>query len=317
MINLVRIEKHLYEELSDIDGFLGQVEQIYNSGFHITAKNGDLLYFQGEKRLQSPFSLALDVDVNRWISDVSLSIGDAFSIDRERIYSLTNRYVSVSILQPIVIDRRNADAGASSDREAMGACPREIIGRLLLKGRFDGLLGVLEVLKERWPVLGFAAPEKPNLWSRSALPAVINLMKSSADHDAELFEHACDTLVGLGPGLTPSGDDLLVGFLATQYKFDSPIKRWLYDSGLIERIIRKQKEKTTSVAFQFLKCASEGLFSEILIDVIDSIIARDHSHGKKQYPVLDDFLRWGHTSGTDTMVGVVVALCALIDVEGK
>jgi hypothetical protein len=108
-----------------------------------------------------------------------------------------------------------------------------------------------------------------------------------------------------------------VGFLAIQDRFASPIRKWLYDSGLISRIIGKQKGRTTTVSFQFLKCAVEGRFSETLIKVVDGVMCRDHAHEETGYAVIDDFLGWGHTSGTDTLVGVVVALCTLMAPEGN
>lgn len=319
MINVVRVERQLYRELSDIEGYLGRVEQIYNHGFHITSPNAGLIYFQGEKWLQSPFSIALDVEVDRWMSTVSLSTGDDLFITRGRIYSSTNRDVLFSIYDPKVVDLRLSAAPDSRDRQAMGAQVREIVGRVLLKGRSDGLLRVLEMLGESRSELNSPAGmnEKPNLWSRSALPGVTDLMKSSVNNDPGLFEKACDTLIGLGPGLTPSGDDLLVGFLAIQYRFASPIRKWLYASRLINRIIGKQKGRTTMVSFQFLKCAAEGRFSETLLKVVDGVMSSDHVHEETYYHVIDDFLSWGHTSGTDTLVGVVVALCTLMAADGK
>jgi hypothetical protein len=319
MINVVRVEKQLYRELSDIEGYLGRVEQIYNRGFHITSPNTGLIYFQGENWLQSPFSIALDVEVDRWMSAVSLYPGDDFSIGRGRIYSSTNRDVLFSIDDPKVVDLSPAAIWDSHDREAMGVRVREIAGRVLLKGRSDGLLRVLGMFGESWPELNPPAGtyEKPNLWSGSALPGVTALVRSSVNKDPGLFEKACDALIGLGPGLTPSGDDLLVGFLAVQERFASPIRKWLYDSGLINRIIGKQKGRTTTVSLQFLKCAAEGRFSETLLKVIDGVMFQDRAHAETEYAVIDDFLGWGHTSGTDTLVGVVVALSTLTAADGK
>jgi hypothetical protein len=319
MINVVRVESQLYRELSDIEGYLGRVEQIYNHGFHITSPIAGLVYFQGGKWLQSPFSIALDVEMDRWMSAVSLSPGDDFFIGSGRICSSTNRDVLLSINDPKVVNLRPAATFDSHDREAMGAWVRQVAGRVLLKGRSEGLLRILGMLGESSPELNPPAGkhEEPNLWSGSALPGVAALLKSSVNNDPGLFEKACDALIGLGPGLTPSGDDLLVGFLAIQDRFASHIRKWLYDSGLINRIIRKQKGRTTTVSFQFLKCAAEGRFSETLLKVIDGVMFREHTCEETEYAVIDDFIGWGHTSGTDTLIGVVVALCTLMAADRK
>jgi len=312
MINVVRIDKQVYRKLSDCKGELGQVEHIYNNGFHMVTENGDLLYFQGEKWLQSPFSIGLDVDVNRWIDDVSLSKGDVICVDGERIYSLNNRNLNLYVHGPTILDLINTQTFSSYSTNTVLLWAQEIVDRLLALARFDGLLATLDILKNHWPELRIDYFEKPNCWSQSASPGIINLLQSSVDKKSGLFKHAWDTLIGLGPGLTPSGDDLLVGYLAVHYKFNSPIKRWIYNAGIIDQIVKKSRGKTTSVSWQFLTCASHGLFSEILLRVINSFIISSRCYSQKRDSVMDDFLSWGHTSGTDTMVGVLLGFFTLI-----
>lgn len=317
MINILRIEKQIYKQIYDHKELLGQVEHIYNNGFDIVSENGDLLYFQGEKWLQSPFSIVLDADLNRWIADVSLSKGDVFCIDGERIYSLNNRNVNLHIHEPTVIDLKNTTTFNSYSKNDIVSWAQEIVDRLLPKGRFEGLLATLEILKDSWPELQIDHLEKPNRWSQSALPGIRKLLKSSVDKESGLFKDAWDTLIGLGPGLTPSGDDLLVGYLAIQYKFNSSIKSWLYNSGILDHIVGSNKGKTTSISRQFLTCASNGLFSEMLLCVINCIIIKNQIYKKKRYSVLDDFLCWGHSSGRDIMVGILMGFFTLIAVTEK
>jgi len=317
MINIVRIEKHLYETVCDRKGLLGHVEQIYHTGFHVTTGTGDIVYFQGGPWLQSPFSIVLDGDVNRWMSDVSLSHGDTLCIDGDGIHSSNNAHVKLRIHEPEVIDLQHTAIFTAFDESSILSWAQEIVHRLSSYGRCEGVLATLGIFKECWPELHVYDIGRPNRWSQSALPGIMNLLHAAVARDAGLFEHAWDTLTGLGPGLTPSGDDLLVGFLSIQHKFNSPIKRWVYTPGVIDHIVRKNDHKTTSISAQFLKCASNGLFSEQLMHVIDSIVTRNQAHKKKRYSALDDFLRWGHTSGTDTMVGVLMGLFTLVAVEGN
>jgi hypothetical protein len=311
MINAVRMDKQVYEKFHDRKDVLGHVEHVYNNGFQVISEHGDLLYFQGGKWLQSPFSVVLNVDVNRWIADVSLSTGDVICIDGELIYSLNNANVNVLVHEPTVIDLRKTQTFNSFSKNNILSYAQDIVDKLLLLGRFEGLLTTLDVLKKCWPELQIDYREKPNLWSQSAAPGIKKLLQSSIDKQSRSFKNAWDTLIGLGPGLTPSGDDLLVGYLSIHYKFNSTIKRWLYGAGIIDQLVRTNDCKTTSISRQFLLCAANGLFSEILLRGINSVTISDQSHNKKLHSGIDDLLCWGHTSGTDTMVGVLMGLFTL------
>jgi hypothetical protein len=147
MVKVLRIEKQIIKKLYESNGLLGNVEHIYHNGFYLKSKNGDLLYFQSGKWLQSPFSVVLDVDVHRWISDVSLTQGDVFCIDNEQIYSSTNRNVKLRVHEPRVVDLTNTVVIDSYEQDEILLMAQEIVNRLLSCGRNEGVLATLEIFK--------------------------------------------------------------------------------------------------------------------------------------------------------------------------
>jgi hypothetical protein len=113
-------------------------------------------------------------------------------------------------------------------------------------------------------------------------------------------------LVGLGEGLTPSGDDFLVGFLAVlhitgflPYRADSPIH------GQFNQCIRLG---TSQLSGEFLCCAFAGHFAEPLTMLVRALCAP----ATDAWPVRAATLAAvGHSSGVDAMVGIALG-CRLL-----
>ena len=99
------------------------------------------------------------------------------------------------------------------------------------------------------------------------------------------------TLVGRGPGLTPSGDDFLCGWLWAWHRINHPQLAPLAEA------VARTRTATTDISQNFLTLALEGYFVESL--------------KMAEYAPLDGFraLReQGATSGVDTLSGVRFAL---------
>ena len=110
-------------------------------------------------------------------------------------------------------------------------------------------------------------------------------------------------MLGLGEGLTPSGDDCLVGALAVVHRF---ARSWLDAHPEIERVVRAASlTATNAIAREFVTHALAGRFSESLIDLLSAQSAKDIEGA------VTHLLRMGATSGADTLHGIRLALCAL------
>jgi hypothetical protein len=109
-------------------------------------------------------------------------------------------------------------------------------------------------------------------------------------------------LVGLGPGATPSGDDLLVGLcaglLATGHPLARPFARQVADQAA---------GRTTALAETFLWHAGRGEFAERVQRTAGAILSGDEIGTQA---AVWDALAWGATSGADLLVGVLVGITA-------
>ncbi|HEY8198143.1 MAG TPA: DUF2877 domain-containing protein [Candidatus Limnocylindrales bacterium] len=163
----------------------------------------------------------------------------------------------------------------------------------------------LSMAAELTPVggLGRAADDPLRAWA-----AITSLRSAAGAMDGKLLDRASQTLIGRGPGLTPSGDDVLVGFNAAMAAADHPLAR-----AAALRIAVTARGRTTDVAQSYHDAAARGAYAEHLHDVIQALVAVD---GDTLEPAIARMLAWGATSGADTLLGILLASDALAAMRG-
>ena len=109
-------------------------------------------------------------------------------------------------------------------------------------------------------------------------------------------------LMGLGPGLTPSGDDYLVGLLAG---LESTGHR--AHPALATAVAYAAPTRTTAIGASVLRHAARGAFAERLHDVLAAIARGDDDDIDR---AIGRAMAYGASSGADTLVGLFVALDA-------
>ncbi len=102
-------------------------------------------------------------------------------------------------------------------------------------------------------------------------------------------------LIGLGSGLTPAGDDALVGMLASLKGSDHFIR--------LAKIIKGSLKKTNWVSQGYLECAAIGEFG---IEVANFIRACEHKNNLELS--IKAISQVGHSSGTFFMLGFIGGL---------
>jgi hypothetical protein len=115
------------------------------------------------------------------------------------------------------------------------------------------------------------------------------------------------TLVGAGEGLTPSGDDVIVGALAG---LDAAGEASREASPLRARLcaaLETATSPTTRLAAQMLDAAVAGLYAEPVLEVLGALAAGGATPGGLERAVRS-LLAMGHRSGADTLRGIVAAL---------
>lgn len=103
-------------------------------------------------------------------------------------------------------------------------------------------------------------------------------------------------LIGLGPGLTPSGDDFLCGVLAGLTMCGGCLARFAV---LLKEQITQNLQNTNDISRAFLECALQNRYSAAVNALLDIPCAEE---------ILASFGQIGHSSGIDTLCGVLYIL---------
>jgi len=141
--------------------------------------------------------------------------------------------------------------------------------------------------------------------ARLAAPRLKRLTAALRDADPSAAGMAAESLVGLGPGLTPSGDDVLIGVAAVITATATPCT---LDATFLRRAVHTSSTRTTTVSATFLRHAAAGEFSGALHGLMAALIGPDPSD---MAATIERSVAYGATSGADTLVGVLMALDAL------
>jgi hypothetical protein len=110
--------------------------------------------------------------------------------------------------------------------------------------------------------------------------------------------HEAAQLIGLGPGLTPSGDDYLGGVLVAL--------RWVGRGAQADSLWRwlepRLSERTSAISAAHLAAAAGGEVHEALHDLLTDLAAWESPDLVPRLSRLDAL---GHTSGWDALAGIV------------
>jgi len=121
---------------------------------------------------------------------------------------------------------------------------------------------------------------------------------------------AAERLIGLGPGLTPSGDDMLCGLLVAMRRLGhaagAPRAVWFAD-WLAATVTYHARTSTTPISATLLHCAARGEASREVLAVLHGLTGR-----RPLAPAVHRLLEVGHTSGADLLWGIHAGLSAVL-----
>jgi hypothetical protein len=108
-----------------------------------------------------------------------------------------------------------------------------------------------------------------------------------------------ETLIGLGPGLTPSGDDFLGGVLIALRALGWPdvsdtVGRWL---------LGRANTRTHPISYAHLRCAADGAGAAVLHDALAALMSPGAPGLRAR---LDAVAAMGHSSGWDALAGMAL-----------
>jgi len=147
---------------------------------------------------------------------------------------------------------------------------------------------------------------------------ILNLQNALKTGEEERIAEESIKLLGLGPGLTPLGDDFLLGVLLALNRWGHLLSIDLPEdqknkpgsaptiliNGLNQIILENTGVKTTKISASLLACAAEGAADERLLVILDGLF----SGSTFTQNDLRNMLRWGNSSGITVLAGMISVL---------
>jgi hypothetical protein len=147
-----------------------------------------------------------------------------------------------------------------------------------------------------------------SLFSQRLNEGISTIFRSARDLDPHLADDAVSTLIGLGSGLTPAGDDFLVGFMVGLIsRLGNDRKREIYIAQIGESI-QSNFTRTNDISRTYLKHAVHGQVSRNLAELAEAICGGWTD--VRLYERAAATMNSGHSSGMDTITGLLLGLAA-------
>ncbi|MHB1134895.1 MAG: oxamate carbamoyltransferase subunit AllH family protein [Chloroflexota bacterium] len=135
-----------------------------------------------------------------------------------------------------------------------------------------------------------------------AYPHMVATLAALEAGEAERAAAAAAPLLGLGDGLTPSGDDFLVGLASALLAAGHPGA-----SAFAKDCFARARGRTTTVSEATLRHAARGEFGERVQNLLHALLFGDESEVARR---VSEMLAWGHSSGADCLLGILLGLAA-------
>ena len=158
---------------------------------------------------------------------------------------------------------------------------------------------------------GFISPEKVEInGSLSIDLKTTPLLEGFSTNDTHQNVQNAKKLIGLGQGLTPSGDDFLVGLLlafSISRKDNFSEKEWG------KQVVKESKKNTNIISYSAIKYAAIGKTRETIAVFIETLVQAQTDNQVKQ--ALSTVMKIGSSSGTEMAWGILNGLTLLLKQE--
>jgi hypothetical protein len=190
------------------------------------------------------------------------------------------------------------------DRETVASHTRLLAQYLTKKLYLEGLAPLVEPLLLHQPL-------QTTPLSKMAMPHLRMLVQATSHQDNAGIEKATRGLAGLGPGLTPSGDDVLGGFSAVMALLSSILSTDSTSrSDVASNISEVAIPRTTKLSGVLLKHAAQGEIGEQFGSFLLTLTLPIDKFETVQ-KAADQVLTFGASSGGDTLLGILLGLRTL------
>lgn len=279
-----------------VDGEEGVIHGVFDGAINILLASG-LISLVPEAVERGPLNVTLRLPVGlRNISSLGVRTGDKVRV-RESTLELGSHHRVSFRSAGIYVPKRKFTLPMLADDEI--AANLEVARKTaLLFGNMAGLGGLLAMLRPG------AAPQGLNIFASAAVHRIVRLEEAFFSEDEDLVRGAVSELIGLGPGLTPSSDDMLAGLVLLSVLFAENRGSPSRASRLIAQAASAEaRGRTTTLSEEYLMQAALGRGNEPVLRFCTALLTGGRRAVERE---MSSVLSIGGTSGTDTVLGILL-----------
>ncbi len=140
---------------------------------------------------------------------------------------------------------------------------------------------------------------------RMLFSIVSDLLEAAKKQNYSKFTSFCVSLLGLGEGLTPSGDDLVAGVCYIFSLLEVECVKFIkFKNDFMTLMNKEARRKTNRLSAALIDAASKQAINDPIKSLVDEIFYEDCI----TYRLLSDLAVAGHTSGYDCLTGVILGI---------
>ena len=291
-------------------GLAGTVIATFSRSCWLETPGGQLFAVTDDRSGEGPLAAGAVLPDGLALAEMGVNEGAelvADGVDFRLGDRLILRTAAVSLWRPAPLGPR-----ASNDEVAQRL--RALIDSISEDVPADGLAPLIDHLDQLAygdvPVL-----DDVDLAPRLAIPSVGLLAEGVVQGDESAVDQAAQGLIGLGPGLTPSGDDMLCGVmvalrtaLGSVSPKEAPLNgffqsRWFPIVDGLSRSIVHHIARTNRISAALLEQAALGVGSAAQHQVAKCL--HESTPATNLETAAARLVQWGHTSGWDSLIGIL------------
>jgi hypothetical protein len=281
-----RCSEYILDNNNTIDLELGKIHSIFNKSLNIRFNFG-LVNIIEDESLNLPFSIELDKPIvehiiwNSYIDDVVI-----FSHKEKK---LLFKYINLEL------DLNNSPYECSLDNKDFN---KDIFE--------DNFNTVVNFIHNSSIENGFGIENK------RMINELLETKESGVDFykyinklrglngEYEEIESIFNYFIGRGRGLTPSGDDFILGVIAIL----KVVNQDILSTGLYKYLQEYGNKRTTDISLEYLKHVCYGRVGSLTKKLCESVFINKNDIENN----LIELSKKGHTSGIDTIMGILVGM---------
>ena len=283
----------------------GHVHSVFNSSFNLSF--GDhLVHIGAVENGVAPFGIGLE-QVNATLLTNLLAVDLEVFWDEASASIVFPKGICLSLCKVIWTNHkvRSIDFQSQSLEESITFLADKLL-------QADWTTGIAETEEIKKRIIHYLVHSTPSDEDGLVIDKLESLLRLACNDSAVDAIEVFDYWIGRGLGLTPTGDDIITGICAVLSAAEGTDKRFLQQ--LNSYLVEHGRKRTTHIALEYLMYATESKFHSHLLQVCYVL---GKPQGTAFSKALDEMKGIGHTSGADTLVGVLIGSKAAVSHKRK